>query len=106
MPGGSPTPSLFMDQVIWVLPGVIVLDFASPQPSGLCSKVTMLDSSSLTAYIKAHLRYPQSLVCMHLCLFLSCVLFFHYSFFHYFLLYLFLWYLSVPEVLPVHGELP
>ena len=106
LPGGSPTPTLFMDQVIWVLPGVIVLDFASPQPSGLCSKVIVSESSSLTTYIKAHLRYPQSLVCMYLCLFLSCVLSFLYPFFHYFLLYLFLWYLSVPEVLPVHGELP
>ena len=31
----SLTPTLFMDQVIQVLPGVIVLDFGSPQPSGL-----------------------------------------------------------------------
>ena len=31
----SLTPNLSMDQVIQVLPGVIVLDFGSPQPSGL-----------------------------------------------------------------------
>lgn len=98
-PGDSPIPTLFMDQVIQVLPGVTVRDFGSPRPSGLCSKITLLEGYSLTTYIKAHLQDPHPSVLMSFFLyFLSFLLSFILSFFTSFLSYLFLWYLSIPDM--------